>query len=171
MITADILAHEDEHVEIPDGIDQTRIVLERSTERFATIRIAPLQGGYGTTLGNALRRVLLSSLEGAAVTSIKIADVYHEFSYPEQMLAAMRKSLTPNGAIVLVEYRAEDENVPIKPEHKMSKEQIMKELIPNGFKLVKQFDKLPWQHMMWFGRDDAVPALTSPDSANPVSKP
>ncbi len=80
MITADILAHEDEHVEIPEGVDQTRIVLERSTERFATIRIAPLQGGYGTTLGNALRRVLLSSLEGAAVTSIKIADVYHEFS-------------------------------------------------------------------------------------------
>jgi DNA-directed RNA polymerase subunit alpha len=55
-------------------------VLEHSTERYAAIRIAPLQGGYGTTLGNALRRVLLSSLEGAAVTSIKIADVYHEFS-------------------------------------------------------------------------------------------
>jgi DNA-directed RNA polymerase subunit alpha len=80
MITADILAHEDEQMEAPEGVDQTRIVLERSTERFATIRIAPLQGGYGTTLGNALRRVLLSSLDGAAVTSIKIADVYHEFS-------------------------------------------------------------------------------------------
>jgi hypothetical protein len=36
----------------------------------------------------------------------------------------------------------------------MTKPQIMKELTANGFKLVKQFDKLPWQHMMWFARDD-----------------
>jgi len=42
--------------------------------------ISPLERGYGITLGNALRRVLLSSLEGAAVTSIRIADVQHEFS-------------------------------------------------------------------------------------------
>ena len=42
--------------------------------------IQPLAAGYGVTLGNALRRVLLSSLEGAAVTSIQVANVYHEFS-------------------------------------------------------------------------------------------
>jgi hypothetical protein len=45
--------------------------------------------------------------------------------------------------------------VPIKPLHKMSKEQIMKEFPPNGFKLVEEFDKLPWQHLMFFMRDDA----------------
>ena len=42
--------------------------------------ISPLERGYGTTLGNSLRRVLLSSLTGAAVTAIKIDDTYHEFS-------------------------------------------------------------------------------------------
>ena len=42
--------------------------------------IAPLERGYGTTLGNSLRRVLLSSLTGAAVTAIKIDNIYHEFS-------------------------------------------------------------------------------------------
>jgi DNA-directed RNA polymerase subunit alpha len=42
--------------------------------------IQPLAAGYGVTIGNALRRVLLSSLEGAAVTSIQIANVFHEFS-------------------------------------------------------------------------------------------
>ncbi|HND54644.1 MAG TPA: class I SAM-dependent methyltransferase [Pirellulaceae bacterium] len=84
---------------------------------------------------------------------ILCVDVYHEFSYPEQMLAAMRESLAPGGRLVLVEFRAEDPNVPIKPEHKMSKAQILKELNPNGFKLVKEFDKLPWQHMMWFERE------------------
>ncbi len=61
-------------------LEQTRVEVERPTERYARIRIGPLDGGYGTTLGNALRRVLLSSLDGAAITSIKIADVYHEYS-------------------------------------------------------------------------------------------
>jgi hypothetical protein len=56
--------------------------------------------------------------------------------------------------LVLTEYRAEDPNVPIKPLHKMSKRQIMKEFVPNGFKLVKEFDRLPWQHMMFFQRED-----------------
>lgn len=51
--------------------------LTRDYGRFA---MSPLEGGYGTTLGNALRRVLLSSLSGAAVTVIKINDVHHEFS-------------------------------------------------------------------------------------------
>jgi DNA-directed RNA polymerase subunit alpha len=61
-------------------LEQTRIEVMRDTERYARIVITPLDGGYGTTLGNALRRVMLSSLEGAAVTSVKVADVYHEFS-------------------------------------------------------------------------------------------
>ena len=87
---------------------------------------------------------------------ILLVDVYHEFSHPEQMLAAMREALAPEGVCVLVEFRSEDPKVPIKPEHKMSREQIMKEWPKNGFKLVKEFDGLPWQHMLWFGRDDAA---------------
>ncbi len=56
--------------------------IERKAEarNYGKFIISPLERGYGTTLGNALRRVLLSSLEGAAVTSIRIADVQHEFS-------------------------------------------------------------------------------------------
>jgi hypothetical protein len=65
----------------------------------------------------------------------------------------MRDALKPDGRLVLVEFRMEDPKVPIKTEHKMSKEQILKELPPNGFKLVEQFDKLPWQHVMFFQRD------------------
>jgi SAM-dependent methyltransferase len=85
---------------------------------------------------------------------ILLVDVYHEFSHPEQMLAAMRDSLAPGGLCALVEFRAEDPNVPIKPEHKMTKEQILKEWPANGFKLVKEFDGLPWQHLMFFARDE-----------------
>ena len=87
-----------------------------------------------------------------------MVDAYHEFSHPEHMLRAVRKSLKPGGRLALIEFRMEDPDVPIKPLHKMSKEQIMKELPPNGFKLVDEFDELPWQHMMFFERAP-IPAL------------
>ena len=93
-------------------------------------------------------------LPDGEVDLILLVDVYHEFSHPEHMLRAMRRSLSKDGLIVLVEYREEDPKVPIKPLHKMSKKQIMKELPANGFQLAKEFDDLPWQHMMFFGRDE-----------------
>jgi hypothetical protein len=55
----------------------------------------------------------------------------------------------------LVEFREEDPDVPILPLHKMSQAQVLKEVSPNGFKLVSQFDELPWQHVMQFARDDS----------------
>jgi ubiquinone/menaquinone biosynthesis C-methylase UbiE len=85
---------------------------------------------------------------------ILLVDVYHEFSHPEHMLKAMQQSLKPDGRLVLVEFRLEDPQVPIKLLHKMSKKQILKELPPNGYKLVDEYEKLPWQHVMFFGRDD-----------------
>lgn len=57
-----------------------KIEREAESRNYGKFVIAPLERGYGITLGNALRRVLLSSLEGAAVTSIRISDVMHEFS-------------------------------------------------------------------------------------------
>src|ERR1044072_3566358 len=50
------------------------------TRNYGRFVISPLESGYGLTLGNALRRVLLSSLPGAAVTSVRVSDVHHEFS-------------------------------------------------------------------------------------------
>jgi DNA-directed RNA polymerase subunit alpha len=57
-----------------------KIEREAEARNYGKFIIGPLERGYGITLGNALRRVLLSSLEGAAVTSMRIADVQHEFS-------------------------------------------------------------------------------------------
>ncbi len=59
---------------------QIESVEELETETYGKYEASPLRAGYGVTLGNALRRVLLSSLEGAAVTSVQIRDVSHEFS-------------------------------------------------------------------------------------------
>ena len=86
---------------------------------------------------------------------ILLVDVYHELSDPETMLAKMRRALKPDGRIALVEFRSEDPEVPIKALHKMSKQQILKEYLPAGFRLEQQFDELPWQHLMFFCRDDA----------------
>jgi len=89
-------------------------------------------------------------LPDASCDLILLVDVYHEFSDPEAMLRSMKKALKPGGQIVLVEFRAEDDSVPIKPEHKMSKEQIEKEMTANGWELSRSFDDLPWQHMLWY---------------------
>jgi len=62
----------------------------RDRRRLATVVAEPLERGFGTTLGNALRRVLLSSLQGAAVTSVQIDGVLHEFS----SIAGVREDVT-----------------------------------------------------------------------------
>jgi FkbM family methyltransferase len=93
-------------------------------------------------------------LEPESIDLALMVDVYHEFSYPQPMLQAIHRALRPDGVVALVEFRAEDPEVPIRPLHKMSKEQILREFPANGFRLVSQFDGLPWQHLMFFGRDD-----------------
>lgn len=110
----------------------------RANEQGVT-NVTPVQGS-----------IIDPKLPNGEVDLILLVDVYHEFSHPEQMLVAMRKALKPHGRLALVEFRLEDESVPIKLEHKMSKEQIMKEFPTNGFRLVEEFEKLPWQHVMFF---------------------
>lgn len=101
------------------------------------------------------------------VDLVLMADVYHEFSHPESMLWGIRRSLKPEGVVALLEYREEDPQVPIKPLHKMSKRQIMKEYEANGFKLVREYNELPWQHLMYFARDDSPLEEIEPEEFKP----
>jgi len=91
-------------------------------------------------------------LEPDTCDLVLLVDVYHELSYPEQMLASIRASLRPGGRVALVEFRAEDPDVPIKPLHKMSKAQIRREWEANGFEILSEFDELPWQHLVFLGK-------------------
>ena len=61
-------------------LSQIEIVTEKETNTFGKFIIEPLDQGYGHTIGNSLRRVLLSSLSGAAISQVKIATVRHQFS-------------------------------------------------------------------------------------------
>lgn len=89
-------------------------------------------------------------LPAAAVDTILMVDVYHEFSHPYEMTEAMVKALKPCGRLVFVEYRMEDEKVPIKLVHKMSEAQVIKEMAPFPLKHVKTHGDLPWQHVIEF---------------------
>lgn len=65
---------------LKDLIKPRRLEFETATERYGKFVVEPLERGYGTTVGNSLRRILLSSLPGAAVISARIDGVKHEFS-------------------------------------------------------------------------------------------
>jgi ubiquinone/menaquinone biosynthesis C-methylase UbiE len=78
---------------------------------------------------------------------ILLVDVYHEFARPQLMLRRMREALKDDGRLVLLEFRKEDESVPIRLEHKMSIAEVKAELEPEGFRIEKVLDVLPWQHI------------------------
>jgi SAM-dependent methyltransferase len=85
-----------------------------------------------------------------SVDKILMVDVYHEFSFPVEMINSIKNALKPNGELFLIEYRAEDLKVPIKRIHKMTEEQAVKEMKAAGLVLKENIDNLPWQHCMVF---------------------
>jgi ubiquinone/menaquinone biosynthesis C-methylase UbiE len=89
-------------------------------------------------------------LPAGAVDLILLVDVYHEFSHPYEMTKAMVRALKPGGRLVFVEYRLEDDEVPIKLVHKMSQKQVLREMAPHSLRHVKTIDALPWQHVIIF---------------------
>ena len=90
------------------------------------------------------------SLPANSIDIMLLVDVYHEFSFPYEMTLSMLEALKPGGKLVLVEFRAEDPNVPIKTIHKMSERQAVKEFKASGFLFEKNIGNLPWQHCLIF---------------------
>ena len=85
-----------------------------------------------------------------SVDKILMVDVYHEFSFPVEMINSIKNALKPNGELFLIEYRAEDLKVPIKRIHKMTEKQAVKEMKAAGLVLKENIDNLPWHHCMVF---------------------
>ena len=140
---------------------------------YHALKMAVTAGEKGTILAVDIQQQMLDMLkaraEGRGIKNIKmilgdpwdpklppascdlilLVDVYHEFGQPEQMLKAMHTALKPTGVVALVEFRAEDNKVPIKPEHKMTRAQIYKEWQASGFAVEREFHGLPWQHLIF----------------------
>lgn len=89
-------------------------------------------------------------LPAGGVDLILMVDVYHEFTFPYEMTQAMIKALKPGGRMVFVEFRREDEKVPILLAHKMTEKQVLDEMKPHPLQYVKTIKSLPWQHVMVF---------------------
>lgn len=91
-------------------------------------------------------------LPDGGVDLILMVDVYHEFTFPYEMTQAMIKALKPGGRIVFVEFRREDEKVPILLAHKMTEKQVHAEMGLHSLKHVKTIRSLPWQHVIIFAK-------------------
>ncbi len=89
--------------------------------------------------------------------AVLIVDSYHEFSYPAEMLAGLRDGLRDGGRLFLVEYRGEDDTLPVDRLHRMTEAQVRTEVEAAGFAFVTNHAVLPQQHLLVFersGRDE-----------------
>ena len=141
---------------------------------YTSLRLAKRVGETGTVLATDVQPKMLLALaenvKAAGARNIKpiratatatglpddkvdlilMVDVYHELGDPETSLRLFRKALKTGGRLVLVEFRGEDPEVPIRPEHKMTVAQVRRELEPNGFTFKESLEFLPWQHILIF---------------------
>ena len=139
---------------------------------YMSLRMAKRVGPSGKVYANDLQPEMLAQLRANAAKAkidnvvtvlgdvadpklpantmdlVLLVDVYHEFSQPQQMLRKIRETLKPDGRLVLLEYRAEDPNVPIIAEHKMTVGQVKTELEAEGFVLQPVIETLPRQHIL-----------------------
>jgi ubiquinone/menaquinone biosynthesis C-methylase UbiE len=91
-------------------------------------------------------------LPPGSVDKVLMVDAYHEFDMPKEMMQGIVRGLKPDGQVVFVEYRGEDPAVPILPHHKMTVAQLSAEMNAVGLHLVRQYEDLPWQHVLFYGR-------------------
>ncbi|MEO5914910.1 MAG: class I SAM-dependent methyltransferase [Luteolibacter sp.] len=129
------------------AVDIQPEMLDFLKKRSEELKIGNVQPHLGTVNSVALPE---KSLDAALMV-----DAYHEFSEPAEMLESLFKSLKPGGKIFLLEYRAEDAEVPIKPLHKMTEAQARLEFEQAGFRFVENRKELPWQHFLVFERPPA----------------
>jgi protein-L-isoaspartate O-methyltransferase len=111
-----------------------------------------LSGEGITNVVPVLGTITDPKLPDRSVDTIIMVDVYHEFDHPFEMTEAMCRALKPGGRMVFVEFRGEDENVPIKRVHKMTEAQVKKEMTPHPLVWKETLGVLPWQHIIVFTR-------------------
>ncbi len=120
-------------------------MLEILTNKMAQLDIHNVKPVLGT--------ISNPKLAPASVDLILMVDVYHEFDHPHEMMEAMSRALKPGGRMVFVEFRGEDPKVPIKPLHKMTVEQVRKEMAGFPLKWVDTLEVLPIQHIIIFRKE------------------
>lgn len=95
------------------------------------------------------------NLPANSINLALMVDAYHEFSYPYEVMQGIKKALKPDGRVVLVEYRQENPFIPIKGLHKMTQNQVKKEMAFVGLQWQKTDEILPTQHIMFFTKAES----------------
>jgi ubiquinone/menaquinone biosynthesis C-methylase UbiE len=145
---------------------------------YFTFRLAPMVGKTGKVLAVEIQDEMLATLRQRAIALgitnvvevkgsetdpnlpasgvdvVLMVDVYHELAYPFEVMTKVREALKPGGRVVFVEYRKEDPSIPIKEVHKMSVEQLAKEMSVVGLAHVRTVESLPSQHIVIFGKKE-----------------
>lgn len=133
------------------AVPQGKVYAQDIQEEMLAVIQGKKDKGEGANVVPILGGIVDPRLPANSIDLILMVDVYHEFSFPREMGFAMVKALKPGGRIALVEYRAEDDSVPIKDVHKMSEAQARKEMAGIGLRWVSTDSKtLPWQHVLIF---------------------
>lgn len=131
-------------------VPQGKIIAEDiQPEMIETVKATALQKQI-TNVEALLGTIEDPKLPLAGVDGVLMVDAYHEFDHPREMMEGIYRGLRPGGHVYLVEYRAEDERVMIKPHHKMTISQAKKEMVVVGLVFVKSLEDLPQQHFMVF---------------------
>ena len=125
------------------------LAVDIQPEMLDLIRDAARKNGI-TNVEPVLGTVEDPKLPEGGVDVALMVDAYHEFDHPREMMLAIVKSLRPGGRVIDIEYRGEDPDVPIKPHHKMTEAQAIKEMAAVGLTHVKTYEDLPQQHLMVF---------------------
>ena len=147
---------------------------------YFTFRIAPKVGKTGRVLAVEIQDEMLAAIRTRAaalklsnveevkdtetdprlpansVDLVLVVDVYHELAYPFEVMTKIREALKPGGRVVFVEYRKEDARVPIKEVHKMSLDQLDKEMNVVGLTRTRTVESLPLQHIAIFEKQRAL---------------
>ncbi len=131
---------------VPDG---NVLAVDIQPEMLALIEQRKAQEGV-TNIEGVLGKVDDPNLPLNSIDAAIMVDAYHEFDHPFEMINGINNALKVGGRIFLLEYRGEDASVPIRPLHKMTEEQVVKEMGVFGLEWTDTLDFLPWQHMMVF---------------------
>lgn len=135
---------------VPDGkvlaVDIQQPMLDFIEKRKAETGLANVE----TILG----RPHDTRLPAGSVDAVLVVDAYHEFSHPREMMTSVVNGLKPGGRVILLEYRGEDPTVAIKPLHKMTRKQVIREMRAVGLEHIETRDFLPSQHFMIFRKPE-----------------
>ena len=114
-------------------------LLEDGAKKAGLTNIKPVLGGLQSV-----------NLPPASIDLAIMVDVYHELEYPFEVVESLVRALKPGGRIAYIEYRLEDQRVPIKTLHKMSEAQVRKEAAAHALVWERTASTLPWQHVVIF---------------------